>query len=383
MRQLSLCAALMLLCPAAWAGAPAKIVRAPESQLNQLELTDKAIERLGIKVGPVVQETLPQTLLVGGTVIPRPGSSALLRAPFSGTVEDPPGSNGLMMPGTAVRAGQTVLRLRPLVAPNRNLLAETQRDQDQAEARLQLANKASARAVQLLSEGAGDQAAVELAQQNTSVAEAELRAAKERLQQARRDPLGADVSLPLRAPRDGVVLSLIAAAGQTVEQGAPLVEVISPDNLWVRVPLYVGRIERVQRDATATVQGLGRQGKVAVAQPVSALPVPSINGTVADLMYALPADAPFRPGARVTVRVQLSGSQGKSSVVPATATFYDSQGAAWIYAQVGPQTFERRRIEIDTVIGDKVVLHTPPPQGTQVVLVGAMELFGTEFGIGK
>ncbi len=379
-----ICGSLMCLVAApAWAGAPAKIKRAPESQLNQLELTPKAIERLGITVGPVSQEVLPQTLQVGGTIIPRPGSSALLRAPFSGTVEGPPGGGGLMMPGTKVRAGQTILRLRPLVAPNRNLLAETQRDLDQAKARLDLANKASTRATQLLAEGAGDQAAVELAQQNTAVAEAELRAAKERLQQARRDPLGADVSLPLRAPREGLVLSLIAASGQTVEQGAALVEVVSPEDLWVRVPLYVGRIERVQRDASARIQGLGRKGKTAEAEPVPAMPVPSINGTVADLMYALPSNAPFRPGARVTVRLLLQGATAPVSVLPGSAVFYDSQGAAWVYAQVAEQTFERRRIEVDTVVEDKVILKRGPAKGTQVVLVGAMELFGTEFGIGK
>jgi len=315
--------------------------------------------------------------------MPTPGTSALLRAPFSGTVEGPPGARNLPRPGQALKAGQTILRLRPLVAPNRNLLAETQRDIDQAEARQDTAKKALARAQHLLREGAGDQAAVELSQQDLAVAEAELRAAKERLSQVRRDPLGADVSLPLRAPHAGVLLRLIAAEGQTVDQGAPLVEVVSPEDLWVRVPLYVGRLETVDRAAKARVSPLGANATAAIASAVDAMPAPNVDGTVAELLYTLDEPGGLRPGARVNVQLTLRGSSEPVPVLPGTAVFYDHQGAAWVYAVIGEGLYERRRVEVATVVGEQVVLKRGPPAGTPIVLVGAMELFGAEVGIGK
>jgi hypothetical protein len=45
--------------------------------------------------------------------------------------------------------------------------------------------------------------------------------------------------------------------------------------------------------------------------------------------------------------------------------------------------FVRRRIEVEDVIGAVAVLSRGPKPGTRVVVAGAAELFGTEFGPGK
>lgn len=379
MRRTSCTLALTLWAGSAWAGGPAAITRGSTSQLNRVELTPEAVKRLELTVGPMKRAPVARTFRVGGVVMPRPGTSALLRAPMAGTVEAPT-SAGLLLPGTMVRAGQTVLRLRPLVAPNMNLLAETERDRAQAAARKDTAEKAAARARRLLEEGAGDQAAVELAAQNLAVADAELRAAQERLQRAKRDPLGADVSLPLRAPRDGVILTLTAAEGQTMDQGAPLLELVSPDDLWLRVPLYVGRVARVDRTRPAEVRALGSSGPAVEATPVKATPVPSPDGTSADLFYTLPAQANLQPGARVMVQLAEVGAETPALVVPTSAVFRDPQGAAWVYAVVEENVFERRAVEVQTVVGEQAVLAAGPEAGTKIVLVGAMELYATEFG---
>ena len=374
---------MALAVAAAWAGAPAKMERAADSTINRLILSDKAAQRLGIRTGPVVERVVPRTLTVGGTIMSRPGSAARLRAPFAGTVEPAFRSQRLPGPGTQVRAGQTLLRLRPVVAPDRNLLAETQRDLEQAQARFETAQKALVRARRLLNDGATDQAAVELAEQNEAVAQAELLAAQERLRLAKRNPLGADVSLPLRAPQAGVVLALTTAPGQTVAAGAVLIEVVNPNSLWVRVPLYVGRIDEVDRGGPAIVRGLGRTSASTVAVPVPAMPVASVDGTVGDLYYELPAQAPFRAGHRVMVQLRLRNSRRAVRVVPATAVFYDQHGAAWVYTVVAARTYERRRVEVKTVVDGQAILHEGPTVGTPVVRVGTMELYGTEFGIGK
>jgi len=41
--------------------------------------------------------------------------------------------------------------------------------------------------------------------------------------------------------------------------------------------------------------------------------------------------------------------------------------------------FMRHRIVVDRIDGDKVVLSDSPAVGTEVVIVGAAELYGSEF----
>src|SRR5680860_834761 len=47
-----------------------------------------------------------------------------------------------------------------------------------------------------------------------------------------------------------------------------------------------------------------------------------------------------------------------------------------------PLLFERAEISIESIDGDRVLLLEGPPAGTPVVVVGAAELFGAEFGVG-
>jgi len=48
-----------------------------------------------------------------------------------------------------------------------------------------------------------------------------------------------------------------------------------------------------------------------------------------------------------------------------------------------PLVFTRHRIEWQDVEGDAVVISRGPAAGSEIVVAGAAELFGTEFGIGK
>jgi hypothetical protein len=70
-------------------------------------------------------------------------------------------------------------------------------------------------------------------------------------------------------------------------------------------------------------------------------------------------------------------------VVSYSALFYDLNGGTWVYTNPSPLTFVRARIGVDYINGDLVVLSEGPPSGTEVVTVGAPELYGTEFGVGQ
>jgi hypothetical protein len=85
-----------------------------------------------------------------------------------------------------------------------------------------------------------------------------------------------------------------------------------------------------------------------------------------------------------TAPVQDAQVQGKArKVVPYAAVYYDLNGKTWVYTNPDLLTFVRASIDVDSIDGDVAVLSEGPPSGTQVVIVGAPELYGTEFGVGQ
>jgi hypothetical protein len=84
----------------------------------------------------------------------------------------------------------------------------------------------------------------------------------------------------------------------------------------------------------------------------------------------------------VFVELALSGGEAQR-VVPYSAVLYDPHGGEWVYTSPEPLVFVRQPIKIGSVVGDDVVLVDGPPEGTPVVTVGAAELYGAEFGVGK
>jgi hypothetical protein len=97
------------------------------------------------------------------------------------------------------------------------------------------------------------------------------------------------------------------------------------------------------------------------------------------LYYVVPGkDHSLKRNDRVRVELQVAGSDEKQKVVPYSAVYNDAKGAAWVYVNTKPLTFERQRIGIERVVGDLAVLSEGPSVGTPVVTVGASLLYGAE-----
>ena len=84
---------------------------------------------------------------------------------------------------------------------------------------------------------------------------------------------------------------------------------------------------------------------------------------------------------RVGLKTATIRQNGEEKIMPYGAVIYDAEGNAYTYTAPEPLTFVRQEIEIDRVDGDSVVLSEGPPAGTEVVTVGAAEVFGTEFEV--
>ena len=76
------------------------------------------------------------------------------------------------------------------------------------------------------------------------------------------------------------------------------------------------------------------------------------------------------------------GAEVVARVVDRAAVVYDTSGGAWVYVQVGDGRYDRRRVEVAEVVDGLAVLSRGPEVGAEVVVAGAVDLYGTEFGAG-
>ena len=120
-----------------------------------------------------------------------------------------------------------------------------------------------------------------------------------------------------------------------------------------------------------------------MAHPVQAPPSADALSTTGDLFFEIDnRDGSLRPGQRVGAALSLRGQQ-ESLVIPSQAVLYDIFGGTWVYVRMEPQSFERRRVLVRYTEADRAILAEGPAEGAEIVLDGAAELFGTEFGAGK
>jgi len=84
----------------------------------------------------------------------------------------------------------------------------------------------------------------------------------------------------------------------------------------------------------------------------------------------------------VQTDVTRAAGAGKGIVLPYAALMYDASGGTWAYTSPEPLVYERVTVTVDFIKGDRVILSEGPTAGTEVVVVGAAELWGAEFGTG-
>ena len=304
------------------ASAPATLSK--EGDLMTIVLKPEAEERLRLKVVVVERRAVPATRLFSGEVVrPMSAEGAAIAPVLGGTLDE-------------------VLRLADLqaAADGRAL---------QAQAQVDAAKIALGRAEKVFSADAGSVRSVDEAKAILSLAEAALRTAR-----AQRDLLGAPV-------------------GQAAPGRRP----------WVRVSIYSGERALLDSRANASIREIAATGAGQDAKPVTgSLTANALTSTI-DWYYELPANLAARAGERVAVEIPILDSAAEKLVVPFNAVLHDIHGGQWVYENLAPHTYARRRIQVARLSGDLAVLATGPNVGAKIVTDGSAELFGTEFMTGK
>jgi len=287
-----------------------------ETELLKLTLTPEAETRLGLQTVAVGTATVRQVRPVHGEVVV---------APFAGGVPTSSTTDLATLGANQARADGDVGRL----------LAE-----------LQVAERAYTRAATLVQEEAGSVRARDEAE----------------------------------AALGAVRANLAAARAQRALLGPPIASMNRQVGLWVRAAAFASDLGGLDRAAPATVRSLGPEGGSQSATPVNAPPSANPTAGTVDLYYALPKGAAqFRVGQRVAVDLPALGQSGDMTA-PASAVLRDIYGGEWVYVRTAPRTYERRRVEIGATRGGAVQIVRGVTPGAEVVVAGAMELYGSEFG---
>lgn len=388
---------------------PAKVEHHPdEANAYLVELTPKAVERLGITTAAVERRTMERRRVLAGELLVPVGRRYIVTAPVDGTLA-PPQDGELPSPGTRIDVGQLLFTLKPLLTPERDVPTPAERVQmanakvglvsaqiiadgevESLAAEVEGAKIALTRAKKLLEDRAGSRRQVDEAQATLDVAEKRLAAAKARKEALDELTLDGPVegelrTIPIAAPEPGVLQTLSVARGQMVTAGTPLLELVNLDRLWIRLPVYVGQAEEFDTQAACEVLQLDGTPLPSprMAEPIDAPPSADPLTSTLDLYYRVDnVDGLLLPGERIGVSLPLRDETGEFSTVPWAAVLHDVHGTQWVYERVEEHAFQRRRVLVRYVDGDTAVLARGPEEGTIVVVDGVAELFGTEFGAG-
>jgi multidrug efflux pump subunit AcrA (membrane-fusion protein) len=84
---------------------------------------------------------------------------------------------------------------------------------------------------------------------------------------------------------------------------------------------------------------------------------------------------------RVDLQTAAVRRSGKQKVVPYAALLYDPEGKTYVYTSPKPLEYLREEVKVDRIEGDRVLVSRGPPPGTEVVTVGAAEVYGTELEV--
>jgi membrane fusion protein, heavy metal efflux system len=367
-----------------------KIIK--EDELNTVTLTEEAEKRIGLTVTAIEKEKKRRVRVYGGEVMIPVGRTILVSAPLTGVIKSL--ASGETKAGQNVKAGQVVFQLTPLLSPDGKAtlsasLADAEGQVNNAKTQLELGKIALERAKRVLKEGAGSQRQVDEAQAAFDVSNKTLEATLARQNVLKKvigdAEAGTANPINIEAPEAGLLRTVSALSGQTVPSGSALFEVIDLSTVWVRVALPVGDLEDIDRSVPAMVGKLAAQpgAKLLAAKPVAAPPSANALAATVDLYYELPnTDSAMFPGQRLGVTIPLADAK-ESLTVPWSAVVFDIHGGNWVYEQVAPHKFARKRVVVSHTSGTDAVLASGPAAATKVVTTGVQQLFASETGFVK
>ncbi|MBA3545834.1 MAG: efflux RND transporter periplasmic adaptor subunit [Nannocystis sp.] len=345
----------------------AKVEAAPELPYFEgevIRVPPPFAERIGIKTTAAAVGEISPVVHVTGLLEFDEQRIAAVGSRISGRVREVK-----VIEGTRVEPGDVLATMESAE------LGKAQAEIFSVKARAQYADTDERRKKQLLKEGIASQRAVELALQESSVTDAELRAAKQRVQ-----ALGGAVGdgalglMSLTSPINGDVVKVHVFRGQAVEPSYTAFTIADRSTLWVRLAVFEGEVTNI------------RPGdQVEISTQVT--PDEFLSGTVtyissvldpvtrsAEVRVIVPNEAgKLRVGQAVNARIRPSAAIKQALTVPRSAVV-QVDGKPTLFVAIDDTGISPRAVELGVESRDIVEIKSGVTAGERVVTEGVFAL---------
>ncbi len=273
-----------------------------------------------VQTVPLKQKILVDSVSGYGVVSPDTGSLQSISLPRAGQIL-----------ALRVSAGQVVKKGTPLLAFGTGTDAALM--YQQALTAVRFASSEVARVTQLVSQQLATQSQLAVAKKTQADAEAALQAQQK---------IGAGQAVqPLTAPFDGVVVALLAAQGDRVAAGAPLLQLARAGGQRVLLGVEQEDATRVRPGMAVRVASVFAGNRAVTGRVAQVFGMVNPQTQFVDVLVTLPGGG-LLAGTRV--RADIDVGQSSAWVVPRSAVLRDAQGAYLYQVQAG----KAKRIAVTT-----------------------------------
>jgi cobalt-zinc-cadmium efflux system membrane fusion protein len=181
----------------------------------------------------------------------------------------------------------------------------------------------------------------------------------------------------IRSPIGGTVVEKLVTPGQLLQAGAtPTFTVADLSSVWVMANVFEADLPAVHNGDTADViTGAGQtlQGRV---DYIAALVDPNTRAVSVRLEVPNPGEVLKRD---LYVRVQLhSRLPSQGILVPVSAVLHDDENLPFVFVEKAGGTFERRRVDLGSRLGDRQEIRSGLAAGESIVVEGGLFLQNEE-----
>lgn len=322
----------------------------------------------GIEV--VQPQPLRESVSAPATIRPSADSAAQIVAPSAGILR----STGTFPTlGARVARGQTLAMLLPRLGSGTDV-ASLRADLSTARSQATLAEADAARIERLYAQEAVSQRRLEEARSTRQVAQAQLRAAQDRVAQLS----DAGGGIALKAPVGGTLVLSPMSNGAAVEEGDVLFHIVDRRELWLEAHVSEADAARVEQPTGATFDLAGMETPIEIRVGENGRLV-GVGGMIDPESRSVPVIlAMTRPDPRITLnqnvqaRVFTGGTRNALSV-PVGAVI-DDGGQRVVYVMRSGESFSRVPVRLGIRDGDRFEVLEGLDAGARVVSRGAMQI---------
>jgi RND family efflux transporter MFP subunit len=292
--------------------------------------------------------TYRRSIELPGRVIPDPNASGYVQTAVGGRLSPPGG--GFPRLGTRVKKGDILAYVSaPLQAIDVSTMRQQQGDLEQ---QISIVERRLARYETLAPSGAVARSQLEDARLELEG----LKARRASLDKVKQEPEA------LVAPVDGIVADGAPVAGQIAQTNAVVFHIIDPARLWIEAlsyealpPLQAATARIGQKELRLEFRGAG------FADRNQSIPIHfAVNGDASGI----------RAGQFVTVFAETPEEQ-HGIALPRSSVTRSASGQDSVYEHVSAERFEQRRVRIEPLDGQRVLVAEGLEPGRRIVVQGA------------